>query len=768
MKKILIASALSLALSAAVTGTAFAAIIIPQKVAFGSVKTVPAISESAWLNTRLPESSISYMRIPSFWGAFFAPDGRVLDAAFRSSEYKKTIIAFREAFSNGDFFEKYIGHVTEFGSVSDKKALQSLINAMTILLGDMSGPLEFSVLDPNKVPSPASQVFVTVKLNIPSIEMMNQRIATLVEGSPVAPVVFNAEGFAVVPNVGILFFDLNQQRLFGLLGIQKVDVSDLQAFIKKLDTPKVHSMQALEADIDRSGQGLFFWSSVKESMPMLSAMMPKNSVLLNDLVDKIESIAIGTGTTADGHGQLRMRIQIPNANMLSYLAPDKYELDFKSAGMPKGVMTALIPDSLRIAAFEADMANNFGQEVAASYQLSTQLINQFLGISLSDFAKNLGPELVRFEDTNGHFVAVRVADVAHFNQSIDLLLKRFNGKKELLSNEVVHISLHNFVVDALLKNNVDKSNDAFSVIFGKIALAQKLHFYYRVEGNWLIFGSVPQSLMDRANSTLDVHIGNWLKTEQGYDASQSLFGFTGRFTDVHRNLYYAYIQAMQSWSDFLNVPVRMDQFPTANALNLRLDSRIGFSFDATANQLGFTLSYDQTPFEGLYGLDSGAALTAVAGMGILSAIAIPRYQDYVMKMQVVKVAALANSLRVPLEACVAEGKTTIAPVNASNAAIACDVDMIPSSLIAKHDTSLLLGINPQTGMQPVAWINAPFGREAHRSLKGLGIQWVRDNEGTWSCHFGQMALNANGSFVAVTRPRYGLLKLVPKGCTAAQ
>ncbi len=769
MKKILIASALSLALSVPFTGTAFAAITIPQKVALGSVKAVPAISESAWLNARLPDAAITYMRIPSFWGAFFAPDGRVLDAALRSPEYEKTIAAFRASFSKGDFVEKYMEPLLGLNLTgAEEQDLRRAISVVTVLLGDVAGPLEIAVLDPNKVPSPASQGFVTVKLNIPSIEVMNQRIATLTEGSPVGPIVFDAAGFAVVPNVGILFFDVKQQRLFGLLGVQKVEVSDLQAFIKKLDTPKSHAMQVLEADIDRSGQGLFFWSSIKEAMPMFSAMMPKHLVLMNDLVDKIESVAIGTGTTADGHGQLRLRIQIPNAKVLSYLATNTYELDFKSAGMPKGIMTAMIPDKARIAAFEADLANNFGKEVATGYQSSTQLADQFLGISLTDFVKNLGPELVRFEDTNGRFVAVRVADVASFNQSIAHLLKRFNGKKESLSNDVVHISLHNFALDALLKYSADNSNDAFSAIFGKIALAQKIHFYYRMEGNWLIFGSVPQSLMDRANSTLDVHVGNWLKTEQGYDASQALLGFTGRFADVHRNLYYAYIQAMQSWSDILGVPVQMDQFPTANALNLRLDSRIGFSFDATPNQLGFTLSYDQSPLEGLYGLDSGVALTAVAGIGILSAIAIPRYQDYILKTQVLRVMAETGSLRVSLEACVADGKTTIAPVNANNAATACDVDMMPSSLITQYETSSLLGINPKPGAQATAWINAPFGREAHNNLNGHGIQWVRDNDGNWSCHFGQMALNADGGFAAVTRPSYSLLRLVPKGCAAAQ
>ena len=52
-------------------------------------------------------------------------------------------------------------------------------------------------------------------------------------------------------------------------------------------------------------------------------------------------------------------------------------------------------------------------------------------------------------------------------------------------------------------------------------------------------------------------------------------------------------------------------------------------------------------------------MIVVAIIGILAAIAIPQYQNYVSKSQVSRVMSETGSLRTPAETCILDGKTTI-------------------------------------------------------------------------------------------------------------
>ncbi|MFT0772858.1 pilin [Psychrobacter aquimaris] len=118
-------------------------------------------------------------------------------------------------------------------------------------------------------------------------------------------------------------------------------------------------------------------------------------------------------------------------------------------------------------------------------------------------------------------------------------------------------------------------------------------------------------------------------------------------------------------------------------------------------------------------------MIVVAIIGILAAIAIPQYQNYIAKSQVSRVMGETSSLKTAVETCVLEGKT------ASNA---CDLGWTKSNLLlgatqTTDQTGLVVDI-ADTG---IATITASFGNSAATTLTGDTLVWDRDVNGTWTC-----------------------------------
>jgi type IV pilus assembly protein PilA len=127
----------------------------------------------------------------------------------------------------------------------------------------------------------------------------------------------------------------------------------------------------------------------------------------------------------------------------------------------------------------------------------------------------------------------------------------------------------------------------------------------------------------------------------------------------------------------------------------------------------------------------------VAIIGILAAIAIPQYQNYVARTQVTRVVAEAGALKTPVEICILGEKTGSGTIISET----CDLGAAGSSLQSG---------NPQSGISPVpgtgfsqvsigsaatdsSTITATFGNSASTVISGKKVVWTRDSNGTWTC-----------------------------------
>ena len=128
-------------------------------------------------------------------------------------------------------------------------------------------------------------------------------------------------------------------------------------------------------------------------------------------------------------------------------------------------------------------------------------------------------------------------------------------------------------------------------------------------------------------------------------------------------------------------------------------------------------------------------MIVVAIIGILAAIAIPQYQNYIARSQVSRVMGETGNLKTAVETCIQDGKT------GSNAA-QCELGWTKSNLIAGAGNNASTATTNQTGLvvtipdSGAASIVATFGNNASAALKqnnGDKLTWARDTAGAWSC-----------------------------------
>lgn len=161
-------------------------------------------------------------------------------------------------------------------------------------------------------------------------------------------------------------------------------------------------------------------------------------------------------------------------------------------------------------------------------------------------------------------------------------------------------------------------------------------------------------------------------------------------------------------------------------------------------------------------------MIVVAIIGILAAIAIPQYQNYIVRSQVNRVMGEAGNIKTAVEYCFNNGRTagidTNVPTGSVLAVGQCSLDATASNLI-DNAVGVAQGVGSAppagTGYPQVTFflgtpaemvrIVATFGGSASTALTTPApakiLVWARDDVGNWTCES-----NADS-------------KYLPNGCT---
>lgn len=122
-------------------------------------------------------------------------------------------------------------------------------------------------------------------------------------------------------------------------------------------------------------------------------------------------------------------------------------------------------------------------------------------------------------------------------------------------------------------------------------------------------------------------------------------------------------------------------------------------------------------------------MIVIAIIGILAAIAIPQYQNYIAKSQVSRVMSEVGSMRTAAETCLNDGI----------AAADCDFGWTNSNLLGEEaagntkklqDPGLVATFGGQGANSTLV---ATFGGNAATAIKTKELKWTRTGEGSWTC-----------------------------------
>jgi type IV pilus assembly protein PilA len=142
-------------------------------------------------------------------------------------------------------------------------------------------------------------------------------------------------------------------------------------------------------------------------------------------------------------------------------------------------------------------------------------------------------------------------------------------------------------------------------------------------------------------------------------------------------------------------------------------------------------------------------MIVVAIIGILAAIAIPQYQNYIAKSQVTRVMGEVSGVKTAVELCVTGGALVYGAGPAVNGVLPCNPGATLSSIQSAtgqntaYDTTGALATSAGKGAPAAGALTtfpldiiATFANSASSDVKLPGqdtLKWSRDAGGTWTC-----------------------------------
>lgn len=122
-------------------------------------------------------------------------------------------------------------------------------------------------------------------------------------------------------------------------------------------------------------------------------------------------------------------------------------------------------------------------------------------------------------------------------------------------------------------------------------------------------------------------------------------------------------------------------------------------------------------------------MIVVAIIGILAAVALPQYQNYVTKSQVSRVMGELGSLRTVVETCLLEGKTTVGDGDGE-----CNLGFVGSDLLGTGgDAATIAGFEATLSGTDDSTLEGTFGGNAAAIIAEETLTWTRTSDGDWTC-----------------------------------
>jgi type IV pilus assembly protein PilA len=129
-------------------------------------------------------------------------------------------------------------------------------------------------------------------------------------------------------------------------------------------------------------------------------------------------------------------------------------------------------------------------------------------------------------------------------------------------------------------------------------------------------------------------------------------------------------------------------------------------------------------------------MVVVAIVGILAAIALPRYQFYVVSGQVARVVGESGSQKTAVEDCLGRGFVTAGPTGCRGTATGSNLLAAGGNMMDGADAPAGRGVPllAFTNGGATTTLTSTFGNGAHSVIAGNTVVWERSAEGAWRCY----------------------------------
>ena len=562
----------------------------------------------SWLQQNLPPQTTAYLRLPNLW--FLENHKLAASAAYQNDAYRAQTATVRSAL------------IQRLLTLLPEEARAPLQN----LQQHLDAPLEIALIqDKNEL-----NLLIAASAQFADGQALQQTLAQTFR----APWQVSADRIEQRGAPPIAYrYDAANQRLLLSSGLVKNPADSLKYLAEDGgDAPFAKLQECLDPEAD----GLYLWLDPQN--PLIQQQIRDYKPLLEKLgIDRAEQLALAWSVQNE-----RPRLQI------SLVQPDNAPLN-----LPQATTDALkLPYQGDISALAALTLPSDAQidGLADSSGKIKQTLQQALGISADDLAA-LGTIHYLADDNGSYLVLSQSAKPA-----LEALLTKLQGrgilnKRETLQDGIEHLAFTSLAAQGAKiseQDNVFKkpTDTAFNTLMSQL----QNHYYLRTEGDYLLISDLPQPLLARKNLAAAPTIADWLAKEH-LDIQNSSYAYIQNQRHLSRDSYYNSLKRLQAYADLAQSPLDImalpdaSQLPASGAVALRLQG----------DGKNPTLTLDlQNGADDL--LSMAGSSTTIATFGIVSAIALPAYQDYTIRARIAQNLAPARPLQQDLADALDKGK----------------------------------------------------------------------------------------------------------------
>ena len=560
----------------------------------------------SWLHQNLPPQTAAYLRLPNAW--FLENHKLAASAIYQSDAYREQTAAVRRAL------------IQRLLTLLPEEARAPLQN----LQQHLDAPLEIALLqDKNEL-----NLLIAATAQFADDQALQQ---TLAQTFP-APWQVGADRIEQRGEPPIAYrYDAANQRLLLSTGLVKNPADSLKYLSEDGgDAP----FTALQSRLDPKADGLYLWLDPQNPLIQLKTR-DWQPVLTRLGLDHSRQLALAWSVSDE-----RPHLQI------SLVQADDAPLNLPTA---RGA-TLELPYHGDISALAALTLPNDAQieGIAQSGGKLKQVLQQTLGISADDLAA-LGTLYYLADDNGGYLVLPQSAKPA-----LEALLNKLQGRGILSQRETLKEGIEHLAFTSLTAQSAAQAASQTPQNAALTSLMRQLqnHYYLRAEGDYLLISDLPQPLLARKNLAADAPtVARWLAAEH-IDLADSAYAYIQNQRHLGRDSYYNGLKRLQAYADLAQSPLDImalpdaSQLPASGAIALRL----------RGDGKNPTLTLDlQNGIDDLAALAGGGTAT-LATLGIVSAIALPAYQDYTIRSRIAQNLLPASALQHDLADALAAGK----------------------------------------------------------------------------------------------------------------